>query len=200
MAAYFTSADLHAQQFEPLAKRNSLYVAALSPPLRIVTPPVRLLTPLADPDATFAHLLPAGRFAAWLRDAEAWVLAECVRRKAEWFHREVDDDALRHRFKSFFRPEDGAFKVRAAAGEVALFGEDGEPVGAEEVGEGQYVRCVLELPRLSFGRQEFGAMWRLVQARVVRVPECLIVPEDEGEDEESAPAGDGADTEDGEFA
>lgn len=206
MAAYYTAVDLRAQAFEPLAKHNSLYVAALAPPLAIVTPPVQLLTPLADQDrdaAPFAHILPTGRFAAWLREAEDWVLGECIRRKAEWFHREVDDDALRLRFKSFFRPEDGAFKVRAPEGEVALFGADREPIGAEEVGAGQHVRCVLELPRLSFGRQEFGAMWRLVQARVVRVPECLIVDDEaEGEQEDEPCAEDGgvADAEEGEFA
>lgn len=204
MACYYTAADLGAQRFDPLAKRGSLYVAALAPPLTVVTPPVKLLGSLADPDAAFAHLLPAGRFASWLREAEAWVLEECIRRKSDWFHREVDDDALRHRFKTFFRPDDGAFRVRAAAGEVALFGADGEPVGPEEVGDGQYVRCVLELPRLSFGRQEFGAMWRLVQARVVRVPGCLIADSEDEDDQRGedggADAADGADTEEGEFA
>ena len=152
----------------------------------------------------------AGAFAAWLRGAEAWVLDECVRRKSEWFHREVDDDALRLRFKSFFRPDDGAFKVKAPEGEVALFGVDGSPVGPEELPAGQHVRCVLELSRFCFGRQEFGAMWRLVQARVVHVPECLIVDDGDAADDEGAcgeagegaEAGDGgavADAEEGEF-
>ena len=204
---YYTAVDLRAQAFEPLAKHNSLYVAALSPPLTVVTPPVQLETALAEQEAPFAYLRPAGAFAAWLRGAEAWVLDECVRRKSEWFHREVDDDALRLRFKSFFRPEDGAFKVKAPEGEVALFGEDGLPVGPEEVPPGQHVRCVLELSRFCFGRQEFGAMWRLVQARVTRVPECLIADEDPADDSddsggpEEAACGDGAaaDAEEGEF-
>lgn len=178
-AAYYTTVDLAAQAFEPLARQNKLYVAALSPPLAVLTPPVQLASTLDADD--FAYLRPVGAFAEWLRGAEAWVLDACIANKAQWFRKDVDDDALRHNFKSFFR-DDGGFKVRSAG--VAVFGVDGAPAGAEEAAEGRHVRCVLELVRVCFGRQEFGAMWRLVQARLVDVPPCLI------EDGDDAPVED----------
>lgn len=186
-AAYYTTIDLASQAFEPLAKQNKLYVAALAPPLAVLTPPVQLASTLDADD--FAYLRPVGAFAGWLRDAEAWVLDTCIANKAEWFRKDVDDDALRHNFKSFFR-DDGGFKVKSAG--VAVFGVDGTPAGAEEAAEGCHVRCVLELARVCFGRQEFGAMWRLVQARLVEVPPCLIA-DDEAEDAEDAEDADDAD-------
>lgn len=173
-AAYYTTVDLTAQAFEPLAKRNKLYVAALSPPLLVQTPPVELATSLGDADAPFAYLKPVGQFAEWLRSVEAWVVDTVIERKEEWLaSRGMDDDALRHNFKSFFRDEDGGFKVKVEE-DVAMFGVDASPAGVEEAVAGQSVRCVLELSRVCFGRQEFGAMWRLAQARLVDVPPCLI--------------------------
>lgn len=185
-AAYYTTVDLAAQAFEPLAKQNKLYVAALSPPLTVLTPPVQLASALDDAD-DFAYLRPAGAFAAWLRGAEAWVLDACIANKAAWFRKDVDDDALRHNFKSFFR-DDGQFKVRSAG--ATVFGVDGAPAGLEEATEGRHARCVLELTRVCFGRQEFGAMWRLVQARLVDVPPCLI---EDGDGDDNAPDEDASD-------
>ncbi len=176
-AAYYTSVDLAAQAFEPLAKQNKLYVANLAPPLAVVTPPVQLASSLDAAD-DFAYLRPVGAFADWLQRAEAWVLDACIANKDAWFRKDVDDDALRHNFKSFFR--DDTCKVRSAG--VAVFGVDGAPAGIEEAVEGCHVRCVLELARVCFGRQEFGAMWRLVQARLVDVPACMIADVDEDAD------------------
>lgn len=177
-ATYYTTVDLASLTFEPLAKLNSLYVAPLAQPLTVLTPPVELATSLGDGDEPFAYIRPIGRFADWLRGVEAWLLDECVRRKEEWFRKDIDDDALRHNFKSFFR-DGGEFKVKVVPDEVAVFGVDKAPVGAEEATAGRHVRCVLDLSRICFGRQEFGAMWRLVQARLVDVPQCLIEDEDE---------------------
>lgn len=192
-AAYYTTVDLAAQAFEPLAKQNKLYVAALAPPLTVLTPPVQLASALDAHGGDFAFLRPVGAFAGWLRDAEARVLDACIANKAAWFRKDVDDDALRHNFKSFFR--DDEFKVRSAG--VAVFGVDGAPAGAEEATEGRHVRCVLELARVCFGRQEFGAMWRLVQARLVDVPPCLIQDDADADDEAADAHADDADEDDG---
>lgn len=206
MAQYFRSVDLQALEFEPVAKHNRLYVAALAPTLRVQTPPVQLATALGD-DEPFALLRPTGPFAQFLRDAEARVLATCVQRKGEWFPHEVDDDELRHNFKSFFVGDDGgSFKVKVLPGELAVFDAAGAPAGPEEAGAGCHVRCVLELARVCFGRREFGAMWRLAQARVVDVPPCLIdegaeeEAEGEAEEEEAAAAAAEEDPEQREFA
>lgn len=192
--AYFKTVSLDTVAFEPVAKHNKMYVANLTEPLVVQTPPVRLASALGG-EEPFALLKPTGQFAQFLKDAEAHVLEAALQHKADWFRRAVDDEALRHNFKSFFR--DGEFKVKVQ-GEVAVFGPDKQLLGPEEAVPGACVRCVLELTRVCFGRQEFGAMWRLLQAQVVHEPECLIV--EEPEDDASEPGDDPpADAEEQEF-
>lgn len=177
MAAPYRVVDLASLAFEPVVKQNKLYVATLTTPLTVLTPPVQLASAIV-PDTPFAYVRPTGDFAQFLRDTEAHILQSCIEHKAEWFRKEVEDDALRQNFKSFFRGDD--FKVKVDE-QAVLFDAHKQPIGPEDVAEGAYARCVVELTRVCFGRQEFGAMWKLVQARVVDVPPCLI--EDEAAEE-----------------
>lgn len=198
MAQYFDAVDLGALQFAPIAKQGKLYVVNLETPLVVTTPPLTLAASLSD-DTDFALLQPTGAFEAFLKRVETWVLDACLAHKAEWFRKDVDDDALRHNFKSFFR--EGQYRVKAA--DVAVFDASRAPAAPELVCEGTHVRAVLELTRICFGRQEFGAMWRLVQARAVEVPPCLIGEEDDnadGADEDEQPGDeDAADPDEHEF-
>lgn len=185
LATSYRFVDHSSVSFEPITKQGKLYVANLSPTLLILAPPVELVSSL-ESEAPFAYIRPVGEFATFLRDTEAFILDQCIKRKAEWFRKGLDDDALRHNFKSFFRDND--FKVKVA--DVAAFGVQKEPVGQEDIPVGKHVRCVLELSRICFGRQEFGAMWRLAQVREVEVPACMIQDERDDEDE---PAGESVD-------
>lgn len=196
-AAYYKSVDVSTLAFEPLAKENKLYVARLAAPLLVQTPPVQLATSV-DPEVPFVYVRPAGQFREFLAGVEAWVLDTCLQKKEEWLRKDVDDDALRHNFKSFFKGDD--FKLKVGP-ELAVFDAAKDPAGAEEAEEGRHVRCVLELSRVCFGRQEFGAMWRLVQAQLVEVPPCLIDDAaDDGEPEDgSEVASETSDDPDGEF-
>jgi hypothetical protein len=79
--------------------------------------------------------------------------------------------------------------------DVAVFDADCRtPACATDVlRAGAQVRCVLELARVCFGRTEFGAQWRVVQAAPCPAPVCLIAGDD------PAGGGAGADESDGEF-
>lgn len=182
---YFARVDVASLEFGPVTKEHKLRVAALTPALVVQTPPVVLATAI-DPDvAPFVYVKPTGKFRDFLADVEARVLAKCIDNKAEWIRDAIDDDVLRQNFKTFFKDDD--FKVKVT-GDAAVFDARGTLVDCNEAAEGTMVRCVLELQRICFGRQEFGAMWRLVQARVVEPVPCLIAedaavePEDGPED------------------
>lgn len=183
---YYKAVDLGSLQFEPLTKLNKLYVANLAAPLSVQTPPVELATGLGEGD--FACIKPSGQFLQWLRDVEDAILERAVQNKADWFRKELSTDVLRHNFKSFFR-DDGQFKVRTD-GDVPVFDAQKNAVGSEEAAPGTSVRCVLELVRVCFGRQEFGAMWRLVQARLVDPQPCLIDDAAEVDDDVPVPVSD----------
>jgi hypothetical protein len=195
-SVYYKHVDVAALEFSALEKDNKVYVSRLEPGLRIQTPPVTIAG-LSVADAPFAFLAASGPFATFLRDIEARVLDHCVRDKAALFPgKDIDDDALRHNFKSFFR-DDGSIKVKVLP-DVAVFDSARAPLAREDIDDGSHVRCLLELTRICFGRQEFGVMWRVDQVQAVEVPECLI---DDAADEECAdPPGDDDDTEASEFA
>jgi hypothetical protein len=87
-------------------------------------------------------------------------------------------------FKSFFRAEDGAFKVRVHP-EFAAFSPEGELLEDTDEFKETTARILLELDKLSIGKTEMGGLWKLVQLRVTAPPPpCLIdfdveVPDDE---------------------
>lgn len=192
-APSYKTIDLPSLSFEPVVKQNKLYVANLTNPVVIQTPPVALVSSLAE-DVPFVYIRPTSEFAQFLKSVEAFVLEQSIRNRVDWFRKDLDADALRHNFKSFFREDD--FKVKVT-GDIASFNAAREPIGPEELDVGKQARCVLELTRICFGRQEFGAMWRLVQVREVVVPECMI--DDALEEATSERSEDDEDAEDAEF-
>lgn len=180
----FKGVCLDSLAFDPVEREGKLYVVKLRPKIVVVTPPMTLASSLVDADGEplpFASLAPPAQLAAFLRRVEAAALDACIANKAEWFRKDLDDDALRAGFKSFLRAN-GTFKVKVPD-EVAAFDASKKPVAPGDVAAGAQVRGILELAKLSFGKTEFGAMWKLVQLREMSVPECLI--DDTGDDDES---------------
>ena len=199
MALSFRSIDFASELRErarPMHREGKLYAVPLDPPIVVQTPAVALATSAFDADGeplTFTHLAPARDLLAWLRGAEDAVLEASIERKTDWFRKALDDDAIRASFKSFFR-DDGRVKVKVP-GDAAVFEADcrtpAEP--ADVLRAGAQVRCVLELSRVCFGRTEFGAQWRLVQAAPCPAPVCLIT------DTATDATASGGDESDGEF-
>ena len=190
---YYKSVDVSDVAFEPLTKDNKLYVANLTPRLLVQSPPVKLASSYDPCGVPFVYLAPTGQFARFLRDVESTVLQRCIENKAEWFRKDIDDDVLRHNFKSFFKDE--SLKVKLAQ-DAAVFDRDRHPTGLEELVAGEGVRCILELTRICFGRQEFGALWRIVQAQLVPTPACLITATTDEEEDDQADASDGCPSDD----
>lgn len=186
---YYKSVTLADVAFEPLSKDNKLYVANLAPRLLVQTPPVKLASSFDPQGVQFVYLAPTGQFARFLHDAESLILQRCLENKAEWFRKDVDDDVLRHNFKSFFK--DDSLKVKLAP-DAAVFDTDRQPTGNEELVAGEAVRCILELNRVCFGRQEFGALWRIVQAQLVPTPACMITATSDDDDDDDDDADEGA--------
>jgi hypothetical protein len=177
----FKALCLDSLAFDPIEREGKLYVVKLRPKLVVVTPPMALASSLVDADGEalpFASLGPSAQFGGFLRRVEAAVLAACIANKADWFRKDLDDDALRSGFKTFLRAN-GTVKVKVPD-EVAAFDASAGAVVPGDIAAGAQVRAILELAKISFGKTEFGAMWKLVQIREVTVPRCLI--DDTGDD------------------
>lgn len=171
---FYRAAEV-AMDFLPIEREGKLYIVKLKDKLVVQTPVLTLTTPLVDDEGDplpFATLAVPSQFGAFARRVEALVLDACVANKAEWFRKDLDDDALRTGFKTFLRPN-GTLKIKVPE-DAAVFDADKRPIAPGDVAAGTQVRAIIELSRISFGKTEFGAMWRLVQARAVATPECLI--------------------------
>jgi hypothetical protein len=173
---YFKAADLSALALEPLVKDGRIYVATFANgPLRIQTPAVTVRSVVEGA----AWIVPTGPFRDFLRHTED-ALKDLARSQAGAWN--ISEDQVERSFKSFFDAA-GAFKVRLHA-DFAAFGTDGEDLDDVDI-QGATARLLLELDRVSVGKTEMGALWRLVQLRLAAPPPpCLIdldveVPDDE---------------------
>lgn len=181
----FKGVCLDSLAFDPVEREGKLYVVKLRPKMVVVTPPMTLASSLVDGDGEplpFASLAPPAQLASFLRRVESAALAACLANKADWFRKDLDDDALRAGFKSFLRAN-GTLKVKVPD-DLAAFDASKKPVAPGDVSPGAQVRGILELAKISFGKTEFGAMWKLVQLREMSVPECLIDDADENSEDD----------------
>lgn len=179
-------------QFGAMEREGKSYVVRLLAPLAVLTPPVALNAPLTGPDdepAPFSWVVPTGQFGEFLRGVEGAMLEACLANKGAWLRKVMDDDSLRASFKSMF--SDNGFKVKLPA-DLAVFDPAGALTDPAEVQAGTMIKGILVLKQLVFGRTEFGAVWRMTQARVVPQPKCLIADDPEPADPEPDhdPAGD----------
>lgn len=165
---YFKTVDIPALSLDPLRKDGRIYAAPLSTgPLRIQTPPV-LITTLVE---GVAWLVPTGPFKQFLADTEAHLKATAHADAERWG---LQPDQVTTSFKSFFRAEDGAFKVRVHT-DFAAFSSEGDLLDQCDELKDTTARIILELDKLSIGKTEMGGLWRLVQLRVTaQPPPCLI--------------------------
>jgi hypothetical protein len=172
---HFRAVDPATFEYADVERDGKLYSVKLRPACRVQTPAVALTAALVDDDGDplpFASLAVSGHFAAFVRKVEAAVLDACLANKAAWFRKDLDDDVLRAGFKSFLRPN-GTLKLKVPE-DVAVFDADKTLVAPGDVPAGTQVRAIIELAKVSFGKTEFGAMWRLVQVRALATPQCLI--------------------------
>lgn len=195
MAIPYRNVDLSSITYGSMIKDTSarLYVVPIEPVVAIQTTPITLATGLDDPSVSFAYLQPDAKLEAFFKDTEQTIADACVTNKNEWFAvaKNLEDDALRRGFKSFF--SDQGFKVKVSP-DVPCFDAEKKPVGREDIPAGTVIRAILELSRVSFGRHEYGSTWKIVQVQVV--PTVCLIKDDPVVEEES---GDHSDSDVDEF-
>lgn len=175
---YFKTVDVSSIAFDALRKDGRIYAAPLKEgPIRIQTPPV-LIKSLVE---GVAWLVPTGPFQTFLSDVEGHLKTQAQAAAGSWG---LQEDQVTTSFKSFFRADDGAFKVRVHS-EFAAFSPEGELLDESEEVKDTTARILLELDKLSIGKTEMGGLWRIVQLRATAPPPpCLIdfdveIPDDE---------------------
>jgi hypothetical protein len=185
MAIPYRNVDLLQLTYGQMIKDTSarLYVVPIDPVVTIQTTPMTLATGLEDPEVSFAYVQPDAKLETFFKDTEKTIADACIEHKNEWFAvaKNLEDDALRRGFKSFFSEQ--GFKVKVSP-DVPCFDASKNPVGREDIPAGTVVRAICELSRVCFGRHEYGSTWKILQLQVVPT-ECLIKDDPVAEEEES---------------
>jgi len=181
--------------FEDVKKDERTYSVKFAEPLTIQT---RRSTVASGCDGFSSPLVRVdldAETAQVLRDFEAFIKDETKKHKAEWFKKTISDAYLESSFKTYFK--DGATATTAfkVAEDFALFDASGNALAdasgnalADASANAADFILLLEATQLTFGKTEYGCLWKVRQAVVLPAPkkrECLIQVTDD--DEAAAP-------------
>lgn len=176
--------------FEDVKKDERTYSVKFAEPLTIQT---RRSTVASGCDGFSSPLVRVdldAETAQVLRDFEVFIKDETKKHKAEWFKKTISDAYLESSFKTYFKDGNNtaAFKV---AEDFAVFDASGNALLADDSAPDAATDFIflLEATQLTFGKTEYGCLWKVRQAVVLPAPkkrECLIQVTDD-DDEAVAP-------------
>lgn len=173
--------------FGDVVRDGRTYACKFASKIVAQTPKVTLVSSLSDEAGErlpFAYLELDKASKAWLDDFENKVIQMAVQRKDTWFKKELPDEFISTSFKSSIK-SDGKFCVKIAD-DFEAYSAQGE--AEPHVPQGSRVVALLELGQITFGRTEFGCLWKLKQVLVVptkgRAPCMINYTEDESEPED----------------
>lgn len=179
--------------FENVKKDERTYSVKFAEPLTIQTR--RSTVASGDFSSPLVRVDLDAETADLLRAFEVFIKAETKKRKSEWFKKAISDAYLDSSFKTYFKDGDAAPDRTAlkVADDFALFDTEGNAL-ADASGD-DYV-FLLEATQITFGKTEYGCLWKVRQAVTLPPPpktKCLIQVTD---DEAAAPGAAADDDED----
>ena len=171
--------------FEDVKKDERTYSVKFAEPLTIQTKRSTVATGCDGFSSPLVRVDLDAETAQVLRDFEAFIKEETKKHKAEWFKKTISDAYLESSFKTYFKGDDTATAAFKVAEDFALFDASGNALADAE---GNDFIFLLEATQLTFGKTEYGCLWKVRQAVVLPAPkkrECLIQVTDD--DEAAAP-------------
>jgi hypothetical protein len=172
--------------FENVKKDERTYSVKFAEPLTIQTR--RSTVASGDFSSPLVRVDLDAETAQILRAFEVFIKAETKKRKNEWFKKAISDAYLDSSFKTYFKDGDAAPDRTAlkVADDFALFDTEGNALEDAASPGDDYV-FLLEATQITFGKTEYGCLWKVRQAVTLPPPpktKCLIQVTD---DEEVAP-------------
>ena len=162
--------------FQEMRAEGRLHVVPFTSPVSVQTPPMTLATELCNEDGErlpFVNVVAPKMFLDFLTSFEEHLVTNSIENRKEWFKKKLDEDAVRQCYKSFMRPG-GVLKLKLTESTQA-FDALGKPLRMEDIATESRIRCIVEATRLSFGKQEFGSVLRVVQMQVLSDPPCMLL-------------------------
>ncbi len=106
------------------------------------------------------------------------VLTKAKESKQEWFGADLRDETIQGAFQSSLTDgfAQAGLSKRGGAVVTKVFDSKKQEVDIASIGEGSNCDLLLELAGLWFLKKSFGAIWRIVQARVRTAPKAPAFP------------------------
>ena len=184
--------------FEDVKKDDRTYSVKFADKISLQTGRSTMMSPsIVDADndiVPFLQVTLDAKTADVLRTFEAFIKKTTKTKKVEWFKKAISDAYLESSFKTNFKDapaQAASFKV---AEDFALFDAQGTVVDPAALVQGTDVVLLLEATRITFGKTEYGCLWKVRQGVLLPPkpkPECLIqvtddeataAPEDDDDD------------------
>ncbi|AGE56931.1 hypothetical protein ATCVNEJV3_314R [Acanthocystis turfacea Chlorella virus NE-JV-3] len=162
--SFFEDVEPVAKGFSELAKENGMYTVKFAP-IYIETPVVIL----EEYQRRSALLRLPKKFCDFVSSVEKSVGEAAKENREKWFKAPLDDDDIAQGLKSFLN--ENILKVKVDE-DFALFDETETCV--DDIKTPVKVRCILKTSEISFGKSEFGTIFTLKQAQLVKTPKCKI--------------------------
>ncbi|AGE55616.1 hypothetical protein ATCVMN08101_349R [Acanthocystis turfacea Chlorella virus MN0810.1] len=162
--SFFEDVEPVAKDFSELTKENGIYTVKFAP-IYIQTPVVVL----EEYQRRSAILRLPQKFCDFVASVEKSVGEAAKENREKWFKAPLDDDDIAQGLKTFL--SENTLKVKVDE-DFALF--DQTETCVDDIKTPVKVRCILKTSEISFGKSEFGTIFTLKQAQLVKTPKCKI--------------------------
>jgi len=128
------------------------------------------------------------KFVKFLRELDEMVNLKGQEQSEQWFGNHADEHDVESIYKSMVRPSKGDFPPTLRAKlplESTMFDVNNTRVYSNQLTKGSYVQLVIECVGVYAIKKEFGATWKIVQAKIypsTKVTGYAFVDEDEDVD------------------
>jgi hypothetical protein len=162
--SFFEDIDPSARDFSDLTKENGMYTVKFAP-VYVQTPVVVL----EEHQRRFAILRLPQKFRDFVAHLEKSVGEAAKDNREKWFKSPLGDDDIAQGLKTFLDGQSLKVKVDE---DFVLF--DKTETCIDEIKTPFQVRCILKASEICFGKSEFGTIFTLKQAQIVKTPKCKI--------------------------
>jgi len=162
--SFFEDIDPSARDFSELTKENGMYTVKFAP-VYVQTPVVVL----EEHQRRFAILRLPQKFRDFVAHLEKSVGEAAKDNREKWFKSPLGDDDIAQGLKTFLDGQSLKVKVDE---DFVLF--DKTETCIDEIKTPLQVRCILKASEICFGKSEFGTIFTLKQAQIVKTPKCKI--------------------------
>lgn len=172
-------------EFEDVHREGSMYTARFKNKISIQSPVVvckETITNASGEILPYVYITPDAALEKWVLAFDDYILDQADKNKEKWFRKSTSASDIQQTYKSYLR--DKTFRLRLTD-DVEIFDSSRNLVNPADLKAGTKVKLIMDLGRVSFGRNEWGCVWRASQVMVQNTRGCLFTEDTDDDDVET---------------